>query len=81
MFAVSVSDHGRLLGLGGLHLQRIATREALVAEQVIGRRLPGLDDEDALGGQRGEDGQRVHIDRDPGGKRGRPDRKYTFSAL
>lgn len=58
-------DHRGLLGLGGLHLQCVATLGAIIAEQVIWRRLPCFDDEDALRGQGGENGQRVHIYRDP----------------
>lgn len=58
--------HRGLLSFGGLRLRSVATLQALVAEQVIGRRLPGFDDEDALGRQRGEHGQRVHVSWDPG---------------
>lgn len=54
------------MGLGGLHLHRVATLGALVAEEVIRRRLASFDDEDALRGQGSENGQRVHIYRDPG---------------
>lgn len=58
--------HRGLLCFGGLRLRSVAALQALVAEQVIRRRLPGFDDEDALGRQRGEHGQRVHVNRDPG---------------
>lgn len=61
--------HWGLLRFGGLRLRRVAALQAVVAEQVIGRRLAGLDDEDALGRQRGEHRQRVHVRRDPGQRR------------
>lgn len=55
-------DYRGLLGLEGLHLLCVSTLQgAVVAEEVIRRRLPGFDDEDALGGQGGENGYRVHI--------------------
>lgn len=58
--------HGGLLRFGGLRLRRVAALQPVVAEQVIGGRLPGFDDEDALGRQRGEHGQGVHVTWDPG---------------
>lgn len=58
-------DHGGLLGLGDLCLLNAASLRAFVAEEVIWRRLPSFDDEDALRGQGGEDCQRVHVYRDP----------------
>lgn len=65
-FGVRVLGHGGLLRFGGLRLRCVAALQAVVAEQVIGRRLAGLDDEDALGRQRGEHRQRVHVHWDPG---------------
>lgn len=64
-----VLGHWRLLGFGRLHLLRLAALGALVAEEIIRRRLPGFDDEDALRRQEGEDCQRVHVYRDPDGKK------------
>lgn len=60
-----VLGHRGLLRFGGLRVRRVAPLQALV-EEVIGRRLAGFDDEDALGRQRGEHGQGVHVHRDPG---------------
>lgn len=57
--------HRGLLWFRGVGLRRVAALQALAAEQVVGRRLPGFDDEDALRGQRGEHSQRVHVDWDP----------------
>lgn len=56
---------GCLLGFGGFCLLNVATLGTFITEEVIGRSLSSLDDEDALRGQRGEDCQRVHIYRDP----------------
>lgn len=60
---------------GGVGLRRLAALQAVAAEQVIGGRLPGFDDEDALRGQRGEHGQRVHVDGDP---EEREERRFGF---
>ena len=60
------SDHDDLLGTGLLLLWRFPALGALATEEVIRRRLSGFDDEDALGGQRGEDRHGVHVYRDPG---------------
>lgn len=43
------SDRRGLLGLGGLHFLRFTFLTAFAAKKVIWRRLPSLDDEDALG--------------------------------
>lgn len=56
-----------LLRLCGLHLQHaVAILVAIVTEQVIRRRLTSLDDEDALWGQGRENGERIHVDWNPG---------------
>lgn len=67
--------HWGLLLFGGVGLRRVAALQALAAEQVIGRRLPGFDDEDALRRQGGEHGQRVHVSGDPGA---REERTFKF---
>lgn len=60
-----------LLGLCGLHLQyAVAILVAIVAEQVIWRRLTSLDDKNALWGQGGKNGERIHVNWDPGDIRG-----------
>lgn len=65
-FGSSDCRHG-LLGFWGLHLQHaVAVLVAIVAEQVIWRRLTSLNDEDALWGQGGENCERIHVDWDPG---------------
>lgn len=43
--------HRGLLRFRGVGLGRVAALQALVAEQVIGRCLPGFDDQDTLGRQ------------------------------
>lgn len=53
------------MGLGCLHLQYVTTLGALIAEEVIWRRLPSFNDKDAFRRQGGENGQRVHIYWDP----------------
>lgn len=70
-----VLGHGRLLGFGRLHLLRLAALGALVAEEIIRRRLPGFDDEDALRRQGGEDCQRVHVYWDPDGGKKKEEKK------
>lgn len=57
--------HRGLLRFGRLRLGGVPALQALVAEQVIRRRLASFDDEHALGRQRGEHGQRVHVYWDP----------------
>lgn len=64
--------HRRLLELQGgvdvlLRWRRRRRRWRVVAEEVIRRRLASFDDEHALGRERGEHRQGVHVRRDPAG--------------